>query len=89
MLLLTSVESPLRPSIWAQAVIQSFSALFAPVREFRSLEISDAQKTNFKIQAVNIIALVFGAVVSWFVGLKVTNSIDSFAIKTPAKGWGS
>ena len=86
--LLTSVESPLRPSIWAQAVSQSFSALFAPVREFRSLEISDAQKTNFKIQAVNIIALVFGAVVSWFVGLKVTNSIDSFAIKTPAKRLG-
>ena len=86
--LLTSVESPLRPSIWAQAVAQSFSALFAPVREFRSLEISDAQKTNFKIQAINIIALVFGAVVSWFVGLKVTNSIDSFANKTPAKRLG-
>ena len=86
--LLTSVESPLRPSIWAQAVAQSFSALFAPVREFRSLEISDAQKTNFKIQAINIFALVFGAVVSWFVGLKVTNSIDSFAIKTPTKRLG-
>ena len=86
--LLTSVESPLRPSIWAQAVSQSFSALFAPVREFRSLEISDAQKTNFKIQAINIIALVFGAVVSWFVGLKVTNSVDSFANKTPAKRLG-
>ena len=86
--LLTSVESPLRPSIWAQAVAQSFSALFAPVREFRSLEISDAQKTNFKIQAINIIALVFGALVSWFVGLKVTNSIDSFSIKTPAKRLG-
>ena len=86
--LLTSVESPLRPSIWAQALSQSFSALFAPIREFRSLEISDAQKTNFKIQAINIIALVFGAVVSWFVGLKVTNSVDSFANKTPAKRLG-
>ena len=86
--LLTSVESPLRPSIWAQAVLQSFNALFAPIREFRLLEISDAQKTNFKIQAVNIIALVFGAMFCWFVGLKVTNSVDSFAIKTPAKRLG-
>ena len=86
--LLTSVESPLRPSIWAQAISQSSSALFAPVKEFRLIEISDAQKTNFKIQAINIIALVVGAVVSWFVGLKMTNSIDSFAIKTPAKRLG-
>ena len=86
--LLTSVESPLRPSIWAQAISQSSSALFAPVKEFRLIEISDAQKTNFKIQAINIIALVVGAVVSWFVGLKLTNSIDSFAIKTPAKRLG-
>ena len=86
--LLTSVESPLRPSIWAQAISQSSSALFAPVKEFRLIEISDAQKTNFKIQAINILALVVGAVVSWFVGLKMTNSIDSFAIKTPAKRLG-
>ena len=86
--LLTSVESPLRPSIWAQAVSQSFNALFAPIREFRLIEISDAQKTNLKIQAVSIFALVFGAIASWFVGLKVTNSVDSFANKTPAKRLG-
>ena len=86
--LLSSVESPLRPSIWFQAVSQSFSALFAPIREFRSLEISDAQKANFKIQAVNIIALVFGALISWFVGLKLTNSVASLANKTPAKRLG-
>ena len=30
--LLTSVESPLRPSIWTQAVSESFNALFAPIR---------------------------------------------------------
>ena len=86
--LLTSVESPLRPSIWAQALSQSFSALFAPIREFRSLEISDAQKTNFEIQAINIFALVFGALASWFVGLKLMNSVESFANKTPAKRLG-
>ncbi len=86
--LLTSVESPLRPSIWAQAISQSFNALLAPIREFRLIEISGAQKTNFRIQAVNIIVLVFGALVSWFVGLKVTNSVDSFANKTPAKRLG-
>ena len=86
--LLSTVESPLRPSIWAQAVSESFSALFAPVREIRSLEISDAQKANLKNQAVNIIALVFGAVISWFVGLKLTNSVASFANKTPAKRLG-
>ena len=86
--LLTSVESPLRPSIWVQAVSQSLNALFAPVREFRLIEISDAQKTNFKIQAVSIFALIFGAIASWFVGLKVTNSVDSIANKTPAKRLG-
>ena len=86
--LLTSVESPLRPSIWAQALSQSFSALFAPIRELRSLEISDAQKTNFEIQAINIFALVFGALASWFVGLKLTNSVDGFANRTPAKRLG-
>ena len=86
--LLTSVESPLRPSIWAPAVSQSFNALFAPIKEFRSIEISDAQKTNFKMQAVSIFALVFGAIASWFVGLKVTNSLDSLAYKTPTKRFG-
>ena len=44
--LLKSVESPLRPSIWVQAVLQSFNALFAPIKEFRLIEISDVQKTN-------------------------------------------
>ena len=86
--LLTSVESPLRPSIWTQAVSESFNALFAPLREFRLIEISDAQKTNFKTQAVNTFALVFGAVASWFVGLKLTNSVESIANKTPVKRLG-
>ncbi len=86
--LLTSVESPLRPSIWTQAVSESFNALFAPIREFRLIEISDAQKTNFKTQAVNIFALVFGAVASWFVGLKLTNSVESITNKTPVKRLG-
>jgi small-conductance mechanosensitive channel len=86
--LLTSVESPLRPNIWAQAVLQSFNALFAPIREFRLIEISDVQKTNFKIQAVSIFALVLAAVASWFVGLKITNSVDSISNKTPAKRLG-
>ena len=86
--LLTSVESPLRPSIWSQAVSESFNALFAPIREFRLIEISDAQKTNFKTQAVNTFALVFGAVASWFVGLKLTGSVFSIANKTPTKRLG-
>ena len=86
--LLTSVESPLRPSIWAQAVSQSLEALFAPIREVRLIEISDAQKINFKIHAVSILALVFGAVASWFVGLKVINSVESIASKTPVKRLG-
>ncbi len=86
--LLTSVESPLRPSIWTQAVSESFNALFAPIREFRLIEISDAQKTNFKTQAVNTFALVFGAVASWFVGLKLTNSVESIANKTTVKRLG-
>ena len=86
--LLKSVESPLRPSIWATAILQSLNALFAPIREFRLIEISDVQKTNFKIQAVSIFALVFAAVASWFVGLKITKSADSIANKTPAKRLG-
>ncbi len=83
--LLTNVESPLRPSIWVQAVLQSFNALFAPIKEFRVFEISDVQKTNFKIQAVSILALLFAAFASWFVGLKITKSADSIVNKTPAK----
>ena len=83
--LLKSVESPLRPSIWVTAILQSLNALFAPIREFRLIEISDVQKTNFKIQAVSIFTLVFAAVASWFVGLKITSSADSIANKTPAK----
>ena len=86
--LLKSVESPLRPSIWVTAILQSLNALFAPIREFRLIEISDVQKTNFKIQAVSIFALVFAAVASWFVGLKITKSADSIANKTPAKRLG-
>ncbi|MDA9673192.1 DUF3772 domain-containing protein [Paracoccaceae bacterium] len=83
--LLTNVESPLRPSIWAQGASQSFNALFAPINEFRLIEISDAQKTNFRIQAVSIFALVFGALISWFVGLKLTNSIGGITKKTSEK----
>ena len=83
--LLTNVESPLRPSIWAQGASQSFNALFAPINEFRLIEISDAQKTNFRIQAVSIFALVFGALISWVVGLKLTNSIGSITKKTSEK----
>ena len=86
--LLTSVESPLRPSIWAQAVSQNFNALFAPISEFSSIEVSDAQKTNFKRQSVSIFALVFGAITSWFVGLKVMSSLESFTYKIPAKRFG-
>ena len=86
--LLKSVESPLRPSIWVTAILQSLNALFAPIREFRLIEISDVQKTNFKIQAVSIFALVFAAVASWFVGLKITKSADSIANKTSAKRLG-
>mgnify|MGYP002701051121 FL=1 len=86
--LLKSVESPLRPSIWVTAILQSLNALFAPIREFRLIEISDVQKTNFKIQAVSIFALVFAAVASWFVGLKITKSADTIANKTPAKRLG-
>jgi len=86
--LLTSVESPLRPSIWARAVSQSLEALFAPISEVRLIEISDAQIINFKIQAVSIFALVFGAVASWFVGLKITNSVESIANKTAVKRLG-
>ena len=85
--LLTSVESPLRPSIWAQAVKQSFNSLLAPINELRLIEISDAQKTNFKMQAVSIFALVFGALASWFVGLKLPNSIDGIANKSSAKSF--
>ena len=83
--LLTNVESPLRPSIWAQGASQSFNALFAPINEFRLIEISDAQKTNFRIQAVSIFALVFGALISWVVGLKLTNSIGGITKKTSEK----
>ena len=83
--LLTNVESPLRPSIWAQGASQSFNALFAPINEFRLIEISDAQKTNFRIQAVSIFALVFGALISWVVGLKLTNSIGGITKKTSKK----
>ena len=86
--LLKSVESPLRPSIWVTAILQSLNALFAPIREFRLIEISDVQKTNFKIQAVSIFALVFAAVASWFVGLKITKSADTIANKTSAKRLG-
>ena len=86
--LLKSVESPLRPNIWATAILQSLNALLAPIREFRLIEISDVQKTNFKIQAVSIFALVFAAVASWFVGLKITKSADSIANKTSAKRLG-
>ena len=86
--LLKSVESPLRPSIWVTAILQSLNALFAPIREFRLIEISDVQKTNFKIEAVSIFALVFAAVASWFVGLKITKSADTIANKTPAKRLG-
>ena len=85
--LLTSVESPLRPSIWAQAVKQSFNSLLAPINELRLIEISDAQKTNFKMQAVSIFALVFGALASWFVGLKLPNSIGGIANKSSAKSF--
>ena len=83
--LLTNVESPLRPSIWAQGASQSFNALFAPINEFRLIEISDAQKTNFRIQAVSIFALVFGALISWVVGLKLTSSIGGITKKTSEK----
>ena len=83
--LLTNVESPLRPSIWAQGASQSFNALFAPINEFRLIEISDAQKTNFRMQAVSIFALVFGALISWVVGLKLTNSIGGITKKTSEK----
>jgi small-conductance mechanosensitive channel len=83
--LLTNVESPLRPSIWAQGASQSFNALFAPINEFRLIEISDAQKTNFRIQAVSIFALVFGALISWVVGLKLTNSIGGITKKASEK----
>ena len=83
--LLTNVESPLRPSIWAQGASQSFNALFAPINEFRLIEISDAQKTNFRIQAVSISASVFGALISWVVGLKLTNSIGGITKKTSEK----
>ena len=83
--LLTNVESPLRPSIWAQGASQSFNALFAPINEFRLVEISDAQKTNFRMQAVSIFALVFGALISWVVGLKLTNSIGGITKKTSEK----
>ena len=85
--LLTSVESPLRPSIWAQAVKQSFNSLLAPINELRLIEISDAQKINFKMQAVSIFALVFGALASWFVGLKLPNSIGGIANKSSAKSF--
>ena len=85
--LLTSVESPLRPSIWAQAVRQSFNSLLAPINELRLIEISDAQKINFKMQAVSIFALVFGALASWFVGLKLPNSIGGIANKSSAKSF--
>ena len=85
--LLTSVESPLRPSIWAQAVRQSLNSLLAPINELRLIEISDAQKINFKMQAVSIFALVFGALASWFIGLKLPNSIDGIANKSSAKSF--
>lgn len=83
--LLTNVESPLRPSVWVQGASQSFNALFAPINEFRLIEISDAQKTNFRIQAISIFALVFGALISWVVGLKLTNSIGGITKKTSEK----
>ena len=80
--LLTSVESPLRPSIWAQSIAQLSGAFFAPFNEFRSTEISDAQKITLKKQAVSIVALILGAAISWFVGLKITNSLETFKNKT-------
>ena len=76
--LLTSVESPLRPSIWAQAVSQNFNALFAPISEFSSIEISDAQKTNFKKQSVSIFSLVFGAKTYIFSEIFLISSISFF-----------
>ena len=79
--LLTSVESPLRPSIWMQSIPQLYEAIFAPFYEISSMEISDAQKITLKKQAVSIVALIFGAVISWFVGLKITNSIETFKNK--------
>ena len=79
--LLTSVESPLRPSIWMQSIPQLYEAIFAPFYEISSMEISDAQKITLKKQAVSIVALIFGAVISWFVSLKITNSIETFKNK--------
>ena len=79
--LLTSVESPLRPSIWMQSIPQLYEAIFAPFFEISSMEISDAQKITLKKQAVSIVALIFGAVISWFVSLKITNSIETFKNK--------
>ncbi|MGB0813607.1 MAG: DUF3772 domain-containing protein [Paracoccaceae bacterium] len=83
--LLTSVESPLRPSIWTQSVAQLAGAFFAPFTELSSTEISDAQKITLKKQAVSIVALILGAVISWFVGLKITNSIETFKNKASQK----
>ena len=79
--LLTSVESPLRPSIWMQSIPQLYEAIFAPFYEISSMEISDAQKITLKKQAVSIVALIFGAVISWFVSLKITKSIETFKNK--------
>ena len=76
--LLTSDESPLRPSIWAQSIAQLSGAFFAPFTELISTEISDAQKITLKKQAVSIVALILGAVISWIVSLKITNSIETF-----------
>ena len=47
--LLTSDESPLRPSIWAQSIAQLSGAFFAPFTELRSTEITDAQKIILKL----------------------------------------
>ena len=76
--LLTSDESPLRPSIWAQSIAQLSGAFFSPFTELRSTEITDAQKITLKKQAVSIVALLLGTVISWMVGLKITNSIETF-----------
>ena len=68
-----------------RSVAQLAGAFFAPFTELRSTEISDAQKITLKKQAVSIVALILGAVISWFVGLKITNSIETFKNKASQK----
>jgi len=84
--LLTSVESPLRPSIWAGSIAQLSGAFFAPFTELRSTVISDAQKITLKKQAVSILALFLGAAICWLVSLKITNSLETFRNKVSQKG---